>query len=178
MKSASLFDDNELAKHGANAETWTWDVGRTVPEPTVALFQREDVEGSIATGMRTYKMIGKKAKGFGSVQVLRKGILPTTVPEEDRYREQVKIYPRLVHVLKALVRHRLNNVPATYEGLYKKLALLKGLYERLCRHHENLGGFRVEISLKGSWANTRLAAAALCCGRGLQRFVYANCLSQ
>jgi hypothetical protein len=85
-----------------------------------------------------------------------------TVNINARYRQRnfaVKVYPRMVHVLKSFNSHLQSGIPKTTHGVRRQVnAALTMIHNITSKDDKSLGGFRIEVTVK---APTLKAAVCL-----------------
>ena len=84
---------------------------------------------------------------------------------------KVKVYPRLIHVLKTITRANLGAMPTRGRQLERKLGVLQQLLERLEMVRDSLHGYRIEVTFRGNWDALRDQASFICSPAGLERYV-------
>jgi hypothetical protein len=111
----------------------TWDIGNSVQcEGFIALFKI----GEGGPGGRQFPMLGPLGAGFGSIQFRFEDVL-------------IKVYPRLVHALKAYSSTISIKAPQTVRTLRSRQVTLHGLRLWLRDNAHMLGGFRFEARVHG-----------------------------
>jgi hypothetical protein len=113
-----------------------WDIGVTYQSPYIILFR----PGEGATpGTKHYPMLSPASRDFGSVQ--------TTVVWEDTTLK-VKIYPRLVHVIKSFNSRLQGEILTTLAGAKKRFKASVNMVQLLSQvPEEEIGGFRIEVTV-------------------------------
>ncbi|OXG10554.1 hypothetical protein C366_06658 [Cryptococcus neoformans Tu401-1] len=117
------------------AATNQWDIGVTYRSNKIFLFS----PAQSISGMDVYPMLIPMSKDFGSINVklIARG-------KECR----VKIYPRLVHVLKSIRGQLQKYDPKTLSGLIKQLTAAEQLLKEVTPiDDEECGGLRIELSV-------------------------------
>lgn len=84
----------------------------------------------------------------------------------------IKVYPILVHVLKATTRKDYTFLPFTWSAMAEAGTALRGVYDTLRETRRIFQGYRIEVSFKGSWAENGQAALDACSLGGLARCFY------
>lgn len=119
------------------AEHNEWDLGRTFTSPHIWLF------GSATGrqhGFKRYPMAIPCSLDYGTVH------LDVT---HDRQNFSVKIYPRIVHVIKSFNSSLQSNIPRTLSGVRNQVAAAARMLHNLNGKDESsLGGFRIEVTVK------------------------------
>jgi hypothetical protein len=124
--------DHRWAKHNE------WDIGTTFVSPYIWLF-------ASATGRRHgithFPTLVPGSCDYGSVNV----------DQCHRGRKfTVKIYPRLVHVIKSFNSHLQGSIPTTLSGVLGQVASAKRMIHSLSgKDAMGLGGFRIEVTVRG-----------------------------
>jgi hypothetical protein len=119
------------------AEHNEWDIGTTFVSPYIWLF-------ASATGRRHgikhFPMCVPGSGDYGSVNV----------DQSHRGRKfTVKIYPRLVHVIKSFNSHLQGSIPTTLSGVLGQVASAKRMIHSLSgKDAMGLGGFRIEVTVR------------------------------
>lgn len=118
------------------AETNQWDIGVTYRSNKIFLFAPTK---GVSSGMDVYPMLIPISKDFGSI----------SVKMSARGKEcRVKIYPRLVHVLKSIRGQLQKYNSKTMSGLMKQMTAAQELLKEITSmDEEECGGFRIEVSL-------------------------------
>ena len=114
-----------------------WDIGITYTSPNIVLFKPTSTASKSTT---IWPMFIPASQDFGSIQT-------TMVWQETLYK--VKIYPRLVHVIKSL-NSRIQGEPLlTMFGVKKRVKACANMAQILSQVEEaELGGFRIEVSVQ------------------------------
>jgi len=131
--------------HRWDIHNW-WDIGRNFNSPYIWLF---NTANGRSHGVRRYPMMIPGSRDFGTVNV------------DLRHRRQdftIKIYPRLVHVIKSFNSQLQGSIPKKVHGLRTQMDSASDMIHKLAGVDEwRLGGFRIEVTVK---AKTLSAAAA------------------
>lgn len=115
-----------------------WDIGVTYEAPHIWLFSPHHTRGN--KRLQLYSMITPGSQDFGSVEA------------HVRYQGRdikVKIYPRLVHIIKS-INSRLEGEPARkLVGIRRKGKAAQAMVEKLSKiPSAEMGGCRVELSIR------------------------------
>lgn len=124
-----------------------WDIGKTFPSSDVWLW---GTPGGKQHGMQRYPMLVPASLDYGSVNLRlnHKG---------QHY--SVKIYPRLVHVIKSFNSHLQGGIPRTLQGVRNQVqSALRMIHSLTGKDADSLGGFRIEVTVK---ADTLRQATAM-----------------
>jgi hypothetical protein len=119
------------------AEHNEWDIGTSFASPYIWLF-------ASATGRRHgikhFPMLVPGSCDYGTVNLR----------QSHRGRHfSIKIYPRLVHVIKSFNSHLQGGIPRTLRGVRNQLeAALRMIHSLTGRDGMGLGGFRIEVTVK------------------------------
>ena len=119
------------------AEHNEWDIGTSFASPYIWLF-------ASATGRRHgithFPMLVPGSCDYGTVNLR----------QSHRGRHfSVKIYPRLVHVIKSFNSHLQGGIPRTLRGVRNQVeAALRMIHSLTGRDGMGLGGFRIEVTVK------------------------------
>lgn len=89
--------------------------------------------------------------------------------EGDGSITRIKVYPLLTHALKKLTKVNMSWVPSNGTKLWRRVAGLRALLERLRAQEDKLGGYRIEATISGTWSRWREAADCVCTPEGLVR---------
>ena len=113
-----------------------WDIGVTYQSPYIILFR----PGEGATpGTKHYPMLSPASRDFGSVQTI-------VVWEDTTYK--VKIYPRLVHVIKSYNSRLQGEILKTLYGVKARFKASVNMVQMLSQvPEEEIGGFRIEVTV-------------------------------
>lgn len=114
-----------------------WDIGVTYQSPHIILFK----PGVGHTkGTTHYPMITPASRGFGSIQ--------TSITWNDTL-YKVKIYPRLVHVIKSFNSRLQGEVLKTLRGVRRRANASVNMIQTLSQvPATEIGGFRIELSIQ------------------------------
>ena len=114
-----------------------WDIGITYTSPNVVLFKPTS---SAVKGTSLWPMFTPASQNFGSIQTTMRW-------QETLYK--VKVYPRLVHVIKSF-NSRIQGEPLlTLLGAKKRVKACANMAQLLSQVDESeLGGFRIEVSVQ------------------------------
>lgn len=119
------------------AEHNEWDLGKTFTSPHIWLFGSESGRRH---GIKRYTMVVPCSLDYGSVN------LDVT---HDRQNLTVKIYPRIVLVIKSFNSSLQSNIPRTLSGVRNQVAAAARMLHNLTGKDESsLGGFRIEVTVK------------------------------
>ena len=67
--------------------------------------------------------------------------------------KHIKVYPLLVHELKSMAGNLLRYAPTTVSSLDHKILAIKHLLKKLVARKDQLGGYRIEVTVQGQWEN-------------------------
>lgn len=114
-----------------------WDIGMNFASPYIWLFES-------ATGRRHgithYPMMVPGSRDFGTVKV---------VATHRQQRFDIKIYPRIVHVIKSFNSRLQGMVPRTLHGVGTQVTGAIAMIHNLSsKDAGDLGGFRIEVTVK------------------------------
>jgi hypothetical protein len=131
MKSEPAQADHQWAEHNE------WDLGTTFTSPHIWLF------GS-ATGRRhgikRYPMAVPCSLDYGTVSLKVK---------DKQQVFSVKIYPRIIHVIKSFNSSLQANIPRTLSGARNQVAAVARMLHNLSgKEATSLGGFRIEVTVR------------------------------
>lgn len=116
-----------------------WDIGKTFPLPDVWLWGSN---GGRQRGVERYPMLVPASQDYGSVNIRVR---------HNGHNYSVKIYPRLVHVIKSFNSHLQGSVPKTLSGVRKQVqAALRMIHSLMGKDAASLGGFRIEVTVKAA----------------------------
>ena len=124
-------EDHEWAKHNE------WDLGTTFLDDKIWLFRalRDRVHG-----IQHYPMVIPASLDHGTVNI---------TAQYKRRNFSVKIYPRMVHVLKSFNSHLQGGIPRTVHGMRRQVnAALTMIHNLSTKDDKSLGGFRIEVTVK------------------------------
>lgn len=114
-----------------------WDIGRTHSSPWITLFKPTLGMGDCMT---LFPMVVPASGDFGSVHGRIKY-------QGSTYK--VKIYPRIVHVIKSINSRIQGETLKTIAGLKKRTDSCINMVQRLSKKRpEQLGGFRIEVTVQ------------------------------
>jgi len=114
-----------------------WDLGITFTSPHIWLFGSETGRQH---GFKRYPMAVPCSLDYGTVN------LDVT---HDRQNFSVKIYPRIVHVIKSFNSSLQSNIPRTLSGVRNQVSAAARMLHNLSGKDEtSLGGFRIEVTVK------------------------------
>jgi hypothetical protein len=133
MKSEPAEVDHQWAEHNE------WDIGTTFTSPHIWLFGSETGRRH---GVTRYPMAVPCSFDYGTVS------LDVTHHRNGR-KFSVKIYPRIVHVIKLFNSSLQSNIPRTLSGVRNQVAATSRMLQNLNGKSEmELGGFRIEVTVK------------------------------
>jgi hypothetical protein len=113
-----------------------WDIGKNFDSQYIWLFN--SALGKQA-GLKRYPMIIPGSRDFGTANI-------TMTYRNKHY--SIKIYPRMVHVIKSFNSHLQTTVPRTLHGLKIQLqAALTMIHKLTSKDAGELGGFRIEVTV-------------------------------
>jgi hypothetical protein len=131
MKSEPAEVNHQWAEHNE------WDLGKTFTSPHIWLFGSKSGRQH---GFKRYPMAVPCSLDYGSVNLDVK---------HDRQNFTVKIYPRIVHVIKSFNSSPQSNIPRTLSGVRNQVAAAARMLHNLTGKDESsLGGFRIEVTVK------------------------------
>jgi hypothetical protein len=131
LKTEPAQADHRWAAHNE------WDIGKTYPSNDIWLWGSP---GGKQKGMERYPMLVPSSLDYGSVNV-----------KLNRYGQDysIKIYPRLVHVIKSFNSHLQGGIPRTLHGVRTQLqSALRMIHSLTGKDAHSLGGFRIEVTVK------------------------------
>lgn len=115
-----------------------WDIGTTYRSPYIWLFS--PIHGNTTKRIQDYAMVIPGSCDFGSIQI-------TARSKGTDYR--IKIYPRLVHVIKSINSRIEGEPPKTVQNIRRKgnaaIKMIRALSET---SSYEMGGFRIEVSVR------------------------------
>jgi hypothetical protein len=122
--------DHRWAKHNE------WDIGRTFHSPWIWLFASKIGR---TRGIAHYPMMVPISQDHGSVNIsLRRKNVPYTV----------KVYPKIVHVIKSFNSHLQSSKPRTLNGAKNQVnAAINMIHSLTTKNEAALGGFRIEVTV-------------------------------
>ena len=124
-------EGHEWSKHNE------WDIGTTFLSDKIWLFRaiRDRVHG-----IRHYPMVIPASLDYGTVNI---------TAQYQRRNFSVKIYPRIVHVLKSFNSSLQGGIPRTTNGMRRQVrAALTMIHNLTTENDLSLGGFRIEVMVK------------------------------
>jgi len=122
---------HEWAKHNE------WDIGTTFLSNKIWLFCA--TRGKVR-GIRHFPMVIPASLDYGTVNI---------TAQHKRRNFSVKIYPRMVHVLKSFNSHLQGGIPKTRSGTRRQVnAALTMIHNLTTKDDMSLGGFRIEVTVK------------------------------
>jgi hypothetical protein len=140
MPMTDNFLHNEPAQTNHRwAEHNEWDIGTSFTSPYIWLF-------ASATGRRHgikhFPMLVPGSCDYGTVNMR----------QSHRGRHfAIKIYPRLVHVIKSLNSHLQGGIPRTLQGVRNQVeAGVRMIHSLTGRDGMGLGGFRIEVTIRAT----------------------------
>jgi len=114
-----------------------WDIGCTFGSPYVWLFAGKDGRQH---GMEHYSMLVPGSGNFGTVNI-------KAVHCGRHFK--IKMYPRLVHLIKSFNSRLQGSIPKTLQGVRNQAASALRMIHNLTSKDENaIGGFRIEVTVK------------------------------
>lgn len=114
-----------------------WDIGVTFESPYIILFKPTLGNTRDTT---CYTMLAPASRDFGSIQ---------TSIHWNHTSYKVKIYPRLVHVIKSFNSRLQGEILTTLAGVKKRVKASVNMIQTLSQVPEpELGGFRIEVSVQ------------------------------
>jgi len=131
--------------HGEPAEVahrWAeyneWDIGTSFDSSSIWLFG--SASGRKRQGLNRYPMMVPGSEDFGTVNV--------ELQHQARH-FSVKLYPRIVHVIKSFNSHLQGGIPKSLAGVKNQVnAGLKMIHDLTGKDDKSLGGFRIEVTVK------------------------------
>jgi hypothetical protein len=138
MPMMAPFLQNEPAQINHRwAEHNEWDIGTTFVSPYIWLFA--SVTGR-RHGIKHFAMCVPGSGDYGSVNIQQ---------SHHGRKFTVKIYPRLVHVIKSFNSHLQGSIPTTLSGVLSQVAGAERMIHSLTgKDAMGLGGFRIEATVK------------------------------
>ncbi|GFZ44301.1 hypothetical protein JCM24511_02023 [Saitozyma sp. JCM 24511] len=119
------------------AEHNEWDIGTSFASPYIWLFASAT---GTHHGIRHYPMLIPGSRDYGTVNL--------RASHRGRH-FSVKVYPRLVHVIKSFNSHLQGGIPRTLRGVRNQVAAaLRMIHSLTGRDGMGLGGFRIEVTVK------------------------------
>jgi hypothetical protein len=114
-----------------------WDIGRTFTSDKIWLFAGTDGR---QRGMQHFPMLIPGSGNFGTVNI------KATFMQR---KFTIKIYPRLVHVIKSFNSRLQGSIPKTVQGIRNQVAAsLRMIHSLSSKRPEAIGGFRIEVTVK------------------------------
>lgn len=114
-----------------------WDIGKNFGSTSIWLFT--SAHGQVP-GIRHYPAITPGSKDFGTVNL-------EVLHNQRKFK--VKIYPTMVHVMKAFNSRLQGIIPRTLRGARDQVArALRMLNHLASKDEQDLGGFRIEVTVK------------------------------
>jgi hypothetical protein len=114
-----------------------WDIGCTFVSPKVWLFAGSNGRQH---GIRHYPMLVPGSGNFGTVNI-------KTTHLNRKF--SIKVYPRLVHVIKSFNSRLQGSIPKTLQGVRNQVAAsLRMIHNLSGKRAESMGGFRIEVTVK------------------------------
>lgn len=118
------------------SNTNLFDIGRTVEAPDVYTFKPKAGQ----RGFRVYDMFLPLGEGYGSVQCL---------VQHENQGLRIKIYPRLIHMIKAKGNRFSRLDPLTLKTAKTRAKAVEAFAQDMATYHQ-LGGYRIEVSVRAS----------------------------
>ena len=113
-----------------------WDIGTTFASTYIWLFASSTGR---QRGLKQFRMLVPGSLDYGSVNIRLK---------HNNRKFSIKIYPKLVHVMKAIDSRLQASVPRTLQGVRDQVAKgLRMLHALTAKNDMELGGFRIEVSV-------------------------------
>lgn len=120
------------------ASTNFWDIGHSYPQVHIILAQAPNLNRGTCT---TFPMLMKLVKGYGSLSI-------TTTYRGSKFK--IKVYPLLVHAMKATSGKFKNFNPSTIRSCRVKETNLMNRKSKLSKFpRQKLGGLRLEVTTTG-----------------------------
>lgn len=114
-----------------------WDIGRSFGSQYIWLFAGTDGRQH---GMEHYAMLVPGSGNYGSVNI-------KTTHRNRHFK--IKVYPRLVHVIKSFNSRLQASVPKTLQGIRNQAAgALRMIHNLASKDDQAVGGFRIEVTVK------------------------------
>lgn len=114
-----------------------WDIGRNFDSTYIWLFASAT---GVRHGITHYPIMGPGSRDYGTVNL--------KVTHRSR-KFQVKMYPRLVHVIKSFNSHLQGNIPTTLRGVKSQVgSAVKMVHNLTGKTARELGGFRIEVTVQ------------------------------
>lgn len=119
------------------AEHNEWDIGQTYNSPYIWLFV---AAAGRQNGVEHYPMLVPGSNNYGTVNIR----------STHRTRNfHIKVYPRLVHVIKSFNSRLQASIPKTLQGIRNQVAgSLRMIHSLSSKDDTALGGFRIEVTVK------------------------------
>jgi hypothetical protein len=119
------------------AEHNEWDIGTSFASPYIWLFASA---AGRRHGIQHYPMLVPGSRDYGTVNLQ---------PSHRGPHFTVKVYPRLVQVIKSFHSHLQGGIPRTLRGVRNQVeAALRMIQSLTGRDGMGLGGFRIEVTVK------------------------------
>lgn len=136
LKSEPADNNHRWAVHNE------WDIGTTFDSPHIWLFS--SMTGR-RHGIQHYPMMVPGSRDFGTVNLKVK---------HNNQLFSVKIYPRIVHVIKSFNSHLQGTIPRTLGGVRHQVqGSLNMIHSLTGKDDMALGGFRIEVTVKAATLN-------------------------
>jgi hypothetical protein len=114
-----------------------WDIGTNFDSPYIWLF---DSASGRRSGIQRYPMLVPGSRDYGTVNV-------KMIHRNQHY--SLKIYPRMVHVIKSFNSQLQKTIPQSLHGVKTQLQSAVNMVNNLSGKDANaLGGFRIEVTVK------------------------------
>ena len=119
------------------AEYNEWDIGRTFHSDKIWIFASATGR---TRGIRHYPAMQPAAVGFGTVNI-------DALHNNRKF--EIKVYPRMVHVIKSFNSGLQSKIPSTLKGVKLQVAsALRMIHNLSSKEPKALGGFRIEVTVR------------------------------
>lgn len=119
------------------AEHNEWDIGQSFSSPYIWLFASATGRRH---GLKHYPMLLPGSGNYGTVHI-------NTTHKSRHF--SLKVYPRIVHVIKSFNSRLQGSVPKTLQGVRNQVAAcLRMIHSLTSKGDMALGGFRIEVTVK------------------------------
>lgn len=119
------------------AEHNEWDIGQSFISPVVWLFA---AAAGRQHGVQHYPMLVPGSANYGTVNI-------RTTHRNRNF--SIKVYPRLVHVIKSFNSRLQGSIPKTLQGVRNQVAgSLRMIHNLSTKEDTAMGGFRIEVTVK------------------------------
>jgi hypothetical protein len=132
LRSEPADVNHRWAKHNE------WDIGTTFKSPDIWLF---DNIGGRTRGVERYPVMIPVSLDYGTVNIKA---------THKRRKFKIKIYARLVHVIKSFNSHLQGSIPTTLSGVCNQVQAGLSMIHNLSGKVNDLGGFRIEVTVRAA----------------------------